>query len=239
MEDAKMEDTSTNDENQQLERREFMGLATAMAAVGVAAALPASIAAAADGPSTSFTRWLDSIPGKYRQVTDWPDLNNGMGPVYTLSFLNSAQIAYGLPESDLGAVLVIRHNTIPIAMGDSVWAKYNLGELLGITDPDTKAPALRNPYYLQPGGLPVAPEYASFLADAALKRLIDRGVKVAACDIALTFWSGVVAEKMGLNHNDVKKEWVEAVYPGIQIVPAGTVACNGAVAKGCSYMFAS
>jgi hypothetical protein len=44
---------------------------------------------------------------------------------------------------------------------------------------------------------------------------------------------------MELKHDDVKKEWVEAVLPGIQIVPSGTVACNGAIAKGCSYMFAS
>jgi hypothetical protein len=239
MEDVKVEDTSIEGAKQRLDRRDFMGMATAMAAIGVGAALPASIAAAADGPSTSFTRWLDSIPGKYRQVTDWPNLNHGMGPVYTLSFLNSAQVAYGVPESDLGAVLIIRHDTIPIALEDSVWAKYGLGELLGITDPDTNAPALRNPYYLKPGGLPVEPEYAHFIADAALKKLIDRGVKVGACDIALSFWSGVVAEKMELKHNDVKKEWVEAVLPGIQIVPSGTVACNGAIAKGCSYMFAS
>ena len=84
-----------------------------------------------------------------------------------------------------------------------------------ITDPETKAPALRNPYYLKPGGLPTEAPYARWIADAALKRLMDRGVRVAACEIALTFWSGVVAEKMGLRHEDVKQEWVDAVYPGI------------------------
>jgi hypothetical protein len=237
-EETAMEDVKIEDVKQPLARREFIGLATAMVAVGVGAALPAATAAAAQGPSTDFTHWLDSIPGKYRQVTDWPDLNNGMGPAYTLTFLNSATVAYGVPESDLGAVLIIRHDTIPIALNDSIWAKYKLGELLKITDPKTKAPALRNPYYLQPGGLPVSPEYAEFLADAALKKLIDRGVKVAACEVALTFWSAVVAEKMELKHKDVKQEWIEAVYPGIQVVPSGTVACNGAVARGCSYMFA-
>ena len=226
------------DAKQRLDRREFMGLATAMAAVGVGAALPVKTAAAARGPSTPFTRWLDSIPGTYRQVTDWPDLNNGMGLAYTLSFLITASESYGVPESELGAVLVIRHDTIPIALNDAVWAKYNLGELFRITDPDTKAAAMRNPFYLKPGGLPVEPEYAQFIADAALQRLINRGVKVAACNLAITFWSGVVADKMGLRHEDVRKDWSEAVYPGIQVVPSGTVACNGAMAKGCSYVFA-
>ena len=201
-------------------RRDFLALA-ATATAGLGVTLPmAGTAAAATGPSTEFTRWLDTIPGKYRQVADWPDLNHGMGLAYTLSFLMTAPVAYGVPESDIGAVLVIRHNTIPIAMRDPVWFKYKLGELFGIDDPDSNAPALRNPYFLKPGALP------------------DRGVKVAACDLALTFWSGVVARKMGLTHEEVKKEWVEAVHPGIQVVPSGTVACHGAVSRGCSYLSA-
>jgi intracellular sulfur oxidation DsrE/DsrF family protein len=115
-------------------------------------------------------------------------------------------------------------------MGDAMWKKYNLGEMFSITDPDTGAPAVRNPYYLKPGGLP--------FPEAALQKLMERGVKVAACDLALTFFSGVAAGKMGLQHEDVKSEWLDAVYPGIQVVPSGTVACGGAVSRGCGYLFA-
>lgn len=218
------------DRKQTRNRRDFLALA-ATATAGLGVTLPMTgTAAAATGPSTEFTRWLDTIPGKYRQVTDWPDLNKGMGLAYTLSFLMTAPVAYGVPDSEIGAVLVIRHDTIPIAMRDPVWLKYNLGELFQIADPDTGAPALRNPYFLKPGALP--------FPDAALQKLMDRGVKVAACDLALTFWSSVVAGKMGLKHEDVKAEWVEAVHPGIQVVPSGTVACHGAVSRGCSYLLA-
>ena len=154
----------------------------------------------------------------------------GMGLGYTLSFLMTAPVAYGVPETDVGAVLVIRHDTIPIALNDSAWAKYSLGEMFNISDPDTNAPAVRNPYYLKPGAFP--------FEAAALQKLIDRGVKVAACDLALTFWSSVAAKKMGLMHEDVKAEWLDAVHPGIQVVPSGTVACHGAVGRGCSYLLA-
>lgn len=215
---------------QGLDRRSFMGVATAMAAVSVGAALPVKTATAAHHRTTDFTRWLDSIPGTYRQVTDWPDLNIGMGLAYTYSYLITAPEAYNVDESEIGAALIIRHDTIPIALKDPVWAKYNLGELFRIKDPDTDAPALRNPYYVKPGALP--------FPDAALQRLMERGVKVAACDLALTFWSSVVAEKMGLTHEEVKGDWVAAVHPGIQVVPSGTVACHGAAARGCSYLFA-
>ena len=45
----------------QVDRRDFLGLAALIATVGAAAALPMANAGAAQGPSTDFTRWLESI----------------------------------------------------------------------------------------------------------------------------------------------------------------------------------
>src|SRR5262245_19396518 len=112
-------------------RRDFLAVAaSATAGLGITVPLVGD-ASAADGPAPDFTRWLDSIPGKYRQLTDWPDLNGGMGLGYSLGFLMTGPVGYGVPESDIGVVLVIRHNTIPIALNDSAWAKYRLGEMFG------------------------------------------------------------------------------------------------------------
>ena len=74
--------------------------------------------------------------------------------------------------------------------------------------------------------------------DAIQKLLAREGMRVAACNLAMTVYSGIVAQKMGLKPEDVKKEWTEAVFPGIQVVPSGVVACNGAVSRGCAYVFA-
>jgi intracellular sulfur oxidation DsrE/DsrF family protein len=212
-------------------RRDFLGLAATAAAAGLGAMVPVTGAvAASDNPSTDFTRWLDSISGVHKQLYDMPEVNGGMGLVWSWAFFMTGAPAYGVPESDLGVVMVLRHNALPLAFNDSAWAKYKLGEVFKIEDPDTKAPAVRNPFYLKPGGLPIP--------DAALQKLIARGVKVAACNLALTFYSGMVAQKMDLKHDDVKKDWTEAVFPGIQIVPSGVVACNGAVSRGCAYVFA-
>jgi intracellular sulfur oxidation DsrE/DsrF family protein len=212
-------------------RRDFLGLAATAAAAGLGAMVPITGAvAASDNPHTDFTRWLDSIDGTHKQLYDMPQLNGGFGLVWSWAFFTTGAQAYGLPESDLGVVIVLRHDALPLAFNDSVWAKYKLGEVFKIEDPDTKAPAVRNPYYLKPGGVP--------LPDAALQKLIARGVKVAVCNLAITFYSGMVAKNMGLKHDDVKKDWTEAVFPGIQIVPSGVVACNGAVSRGCVYVFA-
>ncbi len=215
-------------------RREFLAMA-ASAAVGMGALLPvAATTAAAAEPATEAaavtSRWLDSIPGKHRQVADWPDVNNGMGLIFTLGFLVSTPVGFGVPASDVGAVLVIRHDTIPIVLNDAMWAKYNLGAVFHIDDPKTKAPAVRNPFYLEPGALP--------FQDAALVNLIARGVKVAACDLALTFRSGMIAKKMGLDPAAVKKDWLDSIHPGIQVLPSGVFALHAAQSRGCTYVFA-
>jgi intracellular sulfur oxidation DsrE/DsrF family protein len=211
-------------------RRDFLGLAAVAAAAGLGAALPVTQAAAATDPSTDFTRWLDSIPGKYRQLYDMPELNNGMGLAWSWVYLLTGAQGYGVPESDLGVVIILRHDALPLAFNDSVWAKYKLGEVFKIDDPETKAPALRNPYWLKPGALPIP--------DAGLQKLIDRGVRVAVCNMAITFYSGMVAQKAGLKHEDVMKDWVAAVQPGMTVVPSGVLAINGAVSRGCVYVFA-
>jgi intracellular sulfur oxidation DsrE/DsrF family protein len=216
-------------------RRDFLGLAATATATAAAAGLGsivpvATAAAAAGGASTEFTRWLDSIPGTYRQVYDMPELNHGMGLIWSWAFRMTGAQGYAVPESEMGVVLVLRHDALPLAFNDSVWAKYKLGEVFKIDDPDTKAPAVRNPYYLKPGALPVA--------DAALQKLIETNVKVAACNLAITFYSGMVAKNMGLKHEDVMKDWNDAVLPGVQVVPSGVLACNGAVSRGCVYVFA-
>ena len=222
MEDTKLE----------VDRREFLGLAATAAAIGIGigAALPVATAAAAQGPSTDFTHWLDSISGKQRIVLDMREPNDGMALAWAWVFLFTAPQAYGIPESDLGTVMVLRHNAIPVALEDSAWKKYKLGEYFKINDPETGKPAVRNPYYLKMS--------EPFLPEMALQKLIDRGVRVIACDMAIHFYSGEIAKLTGMKHEDVKADWNSAVLPGIAHAPSGVVACHGAVAHGCTYLFA-
>ena len=213
-----------------LDRRDFLGIAATAAAMGIGAALPVATASAAQGPSTDFTRWLDSIPGKHRIVLDMREPNEGFAFAWAWVWLLTSPQAYGLAESDVGAAIVIRHNAIPLALDDAAWKKYKLGEMFKINDPDTGAPAVRNPYYLT--------MHDPFLPDMALQKLIDRSVRVIACNMAIHFYTGLIAKQMGLKHEDVKADWNSAVLPGIAHAPSGLVACEGAVSRGCTYLFA-
>jgi hypothetical protein len=216
------------DQKLEFDRRDFLQLATWTAAAGIGTTLPA--ATAAEGEATDFTRWLDSISGKQKIVLDVREPNEGLAMAWAWVYLLTGKQAYGVKENDLATVMVFRHNAIPLVLEDSAWRKYKLGEFFKIEDPESKAPAVRNPFYVK-GHEPLLP-------DMALQKLIDRGVKVAACDMAIHFYSALVANQAGLKHDDVEREWMAGVLPGIMHAPSGVVALQGAVARGCSYIFA-
>ncbi len=218
------------------QRRGFLGSVAAATAValGSGALLPAAQAAEAAATTTSgtdFERWLDTIPGRHRQIYDAPTPHNGLPLMWSHVFLMTGAQAYGVPESELGVVLVLRHSAMPLALSDSMWAKYKFGEFFKIDDPQSKAPAKRNPYAnLKPGDLP--------LMEAALDKLIARGVKVAACGMAIHHYSMMFANDTHGDAEAIKKEWLAAVIPGIFVAPSGVVAVHGAQSRGCTYCFA-
>ena len=224
------QETDMHDAKLQLDRRDFLQLAAVTAAVGLGSALPAPTANAATGDPTDFTRWLDGISGKHRMVLDVREPNIGVAMAWAWVYLHTAPAAYGIKESELETVMVFRHFAIPLVLGDAAWKKYQLGKVFKIDDPKTNKPAERNPFY--------AEAHEPFLPDMALQKLIDRKVKVVACDMALGFYSNLVAKQMGLSAEAVLKDWNATVFPGITHAPSGLVAIQGAVERGCTYVFA-
>jgi len=216
------------DQMNELNRRGFLSFTAAAATIGLAAAAPA--AKAAQGPSTAFTQWLDSVQGTHKVVLDVREPGGGMANAWAWVYLFTGPKAYEMAESDMGVAMVLRHNAIPLALNDSPWQKYKLGEFFKIDDPATGKPAVRNPFY--------ATMSEPLLPDMALQKLIERGVKVVACDMAIFFYSGLVAKAAGAKHEDVMADWNANVLPGIAHAPSGVVACQGLGERGCSYIYA-
>ena len=210
--------------------------ASAAAAVGLAGGAAGAHAddqpkAVAAGGATDFEKWLDSIGGKHRQLYDITEPKGGMGLAWSHVFLLTGAEGYGVPESDLSVVVVLRHTAAALALNDEVWSKYKLGELLKIDDQTAKSPAVRNPFAnAKPGDLP--------LPEAAIDKLMVRGVKFAVCNMALTRRSEMVAKQRGLEPAAVRADWIAGIFPGIQLVPSGVLAVHGAQARGCTYCFA-
>ena len=218
------------DLKQSTHRRGFLGsVAAAAAAVGIGELIPRRLAAQPGDTAkdAAYAAWLNRITGKHKMVFDAPEPNGGMPVVWPRVWLNTTNDNYATTDAQNSAAVVIRHGAIGFALQDAAWAKYKLGEVFKIND--GTAPAVRNTWIK---ALPLP------LPGTGLEALLAAGVLFGACNVALTVYSGVVAQSMGLDAAAVKADWVANLIPGIQLVPSGVLAVSGAQEKGCGYCFA-
>jgi hypothetical protein len=207
-------------------RRGFFGrLAAGVMAIGLAGLVPRPLRAEHEATLPDGPDWPGMLKGRHRQVVDAYAPNDGfpLGFVYTFMATNEPN-----GTSSATAVLVLRHTAFPIALGHDMWQKYKIGQALNILDPETKAPAAKNPFlHPKPGALVVD--------DMAIDRLLAVGTVVGACNIALEKLSAKLAGNAGVSAEDAAKEWAANVVPGITIIPSGTWGVNRAQERGCTY----
>lgn len=216
-------------------RREFLGQVATGATLSIPALFTSFDANATTdsvyGNVAEAEVWFNKVKGKHKIVYDAPEPHNGFPIIWSWVYYQTNNQT-NTPDTDMTAMVVLRHNAIPMAMQDSLWAKYKFGEVFKINDNNTNAPALRNPFYEPQGSdFPMA-------AIEGIKKLQARGVMFCVCDMALTVYSGRIASGMNMKPEDVKADWVGGLLPGVQPVPSGVWAISRAQEKGCAYCYA-
>ncbi len=216
-------------------RRDFLGaMVLGAAASGISAfanPLEARISAMNPEQMTEQENWFDKIKGSHRVVFDGSTPHHSFPVIWNWAWYYTNN-GSGSPDSDLTGMTVLRHDAIAFAMKDSAWEKYKLGEMFDIPDNSKKAAALRNVVYEpREGDMPMP-------VIEGIKKLQDRGAMFCVCDLALNVYSGMAAQKMGMDATEVYEEWKAAILPDIQIVPSGVWALTRAQEHGCSYIFA-
>ena len=207
-----------NHETIEVPRRSFFGRIAAMAALGLSgfASTPLRAQPAADdGPN-----WPGELKGRHRQVFDVYDINDGFPLGFTNNFL--------APNQSATAVLIFRHKGLPFALNHSIWAKYKVGETFKIIDPETKEPAVKNPYFEPKAGVLQNNEMA-------LDRLLAKGSVFGACAVAMRGQSRRLASNAGVTPEEALKEFTANVIPGVTVIPSGTWGVNRAQEAGCTY----
>jgi intracellular sulfur oxidation DsrE/DsrF family protein len=213
------------------DRRGFLGRVAAGAAAVVATGIPIAPAAALPARGTPEApwsdAWLDGLTGTHRQFFDGLSSSDDVLS-YAMFFLKLNNEVYHLTDHQLSAVVGLRHRAVPLALADGIWAKYKLGEFLNVTDPATKAPAVRNIFNHEDG---------LRFPEAAVNKLAARGVIFTVCDVAVTLMSGALAEKLGVSKDAAKREWIDGCLPGMTVVATGVLAVNRAQEHGCTYCY--
>jgi hypothetical protein len=219
-------DDLTQDTTDLTPRRGFIRRVAGAISLGLAGLTPipayAQPAARSDGPD-----WPGSLKGRHRQLVDAYQVNAGAPLEFAYTFLDTNQ-ALGAGSVSASAVVVLRHAAFPIALGNDIWRKYKIGEAFKILDPETNAPAFKNPFlHPKPGVLPVD--------GMAVDRLLANGTVFGACNVALRVQSKMLAGNAGVSADDAAKEWAANVIPGITILPSGVWGVNRAQEAGCTY----
>ena len=205
-----------------------MSLLTAATVVTerVAARETASTPAAASIEPSS--RWLDGLKAKHRQFFDAPAPAGGIPLVHVMNYYDTYNKAFGVKDADIDAVLTFYGATTFYGLNDAVWAKYALGEFLDTKDASGKA-ATANPWRAEPDILGMK------LAPASIEALQKRGATMILCNNALTIFSGMLAQKRGLDPKVVYEDLKANILPGVELVPGMVVAVEQATRAGLSY----
>ena len=207
-----------------LERRSFLTrLALGTAAFGSAFALP-SVARAESSrtsPGHPEDAWLDDLKGMHKIIYDSVSADNGFnGWFFARNFLTANALGYKMKDTDCSVVVSVRHYATVYAYNDAMWAKYPLGEMVKLTDPATSKAPVQN------------------LHASEAKELAGRGIQLAVCGLATSFFAGELAKKGGGTAADIEKELkANLVVAPARVVAAGVVVVSRAQEHGFTYTY--
>jgi hypothetical protein len=254
-----MRDGSDDPRAESTQRRQFIGQlvggAAAVAAAACARAVPTQVVAPAQAPSSgpplaatdSAARaatahetwdlsWTDRLAasGTHKQVFDAPAIADGTVLHQARMFYVNYKEVYGSPETDLRAVLVLRHEAIPMVLGDAVWARYDFigKKITKLKDPTTGEWARRNPFL----NAKTDDKYSLIWPDGGLDSLIAHGAIVLGCNMALGGFADRIAERTKQPKGAVHAELKSALVPGVTLVPSGVFGVIRAEQAGCAYI---
>jgi intracellular sulfur oxidation DsrE/DsrF family protein len=210
-------------------RRGFLQRASALA-VGLAAWPRTARADVNDafGTQDNPDRWLTALRAPHRQLFDMPAFNGGLPAVHVLNYLETYNKAYGVKDSDINAVGTFYGSTTLLAANDAMWAKYGLGELTDQKNAAGQA-ATANPWRTSVHALGME------LPPAGIEPLQQRGVLFIACNNALNFWFGQIANARKLDVAAVDRDIRANLLPGVVVVPAMVIAIEKAQKAGFAY----
>ena len=220
-------------------RRDFLGKLTGTAAfigagsvLNPARATEATPAFAAN--SSDPDEWFKGLRGKHRLVFDCTAPKEIFPFAFPEVFI-STNIHSGASEKDCSAVVVFRNGAYLYALQDSLWAKYKLGELLKVIDPQTKTFAVRNPFWKpKPEDFMVPGIGALPLGFTDLQAM---GIMFCVCNVALTTQSAKIAISLNQDADTIKKEWIAGLIPDVALMPSGVWAVGRAQEHGCGYCY--
>jgi hypothetical protein len=207
----------------QMRRRLFTLLGMGSAVAGTLLGAPRAASAQGTGPKKhEIDDWMDALPSAHRMVFDalsGEHIDDVLG--YASNVFLANRSAYGLENTDVGVIVILRHHATPFAFTDAVWAKY--GSILA---PEMKLST-------------TAPDKNPMLGGGeGLDALSGQGVHFGVCQMATRRFAGGVARKNGGTADALFTEFSTNLVRNAHLTPAGIVAVGRAQERGYAFGYA-
>lgn len=174
-----------------LSRRSFLSGAAALGlAAGAGSAAEGQLVwKTADWKVEDF-QTLVHHPARVKQVYDVVHINQGKFLNNVKNSLNGLEFGFGVPREQIKIAVAMHGPTNMMNYDDFIWNKYQIGEWLKVTDPETGKPAVRNIFVnstkadgkeFHVGDPSIE---GSMYQDTSMQTLRQRGVQFMSCHTA-------------------------------------------------------
>jgi hypothetical protein len=158
-------------------------------------------------------------------VFDMTKHNNGASIKWALTLMDTYN-EMGTSDEDLSVIIVLRYAGFAFSFADPLWEKYEFGKRIDLKDDDTGQFALRNLY-----------AKCKEEDDNFLELFQKRRGRVCVCGKSIEGSTEGLSEKLKLKKEDVLKEFMDSLLPGIQVMPSGIWALNRVQELSCTLCF--
>jgi intracellular sulfur oxidation DsrE/DsrF family protein len=226
-------------------RRSFLGR---MFSAVAATSLLSTGTRAAEAQESSTDDWITEVKGTHRCLFDFPQHKNAMPLLHILNYINTYSAAYKTGPGQVGAVGTFysagNQSSISLGFNDAMWAKYGLGEYLGLKDA-AGTPYTRNVFnrptskelhlLMKAIDSPMIPALADAVPALGIESLQKMGAKFLLCANALGIWCLELEARGKGKASDIEKDLRANLLPGVTIVPAMVIAIEKAQEAGIRY----
>jgi len=165
----------------------------------------------------------------FRQVFEWPSLENRELWGNAVNALNSFQFAYGAPADQIQIVVQAYSGSTAATFDDFIWNKYSLGQALQMPDaqgnPATVNPFLHSKIPAAQVTTPPTDQTDPYYFDYSIEGLQRRGVLFLTCNNSLTGTANAAYQSSrnpdNLTAAQITAEMQAHLIPGALLVPAG------------------
>ncbi|MEO6432741.1 MAG: hypothetical protein ABIO29_02030 [Sphingomicrobium sp.] len=227
-----------------IDRRHFFGTGVAAVAGAALIAPTAARAQAASGwqpAADPKDAWMDMPGTLHRMAFDCTAAGAaGAGLGFANNFIETSRTGYGTPASQIGTIIIYRHDATPFAYNNAMWVKYGrqFAKMLKLESDEAIAAISGNPLFAKPAGPSSLPPSWAWMDDMYISTIVKNNVHFAVCGLATEGIAMQLAGKTG-DAKAIQAELGANLIPNGHLMPSGIVAVNRAQEHGYAFAYVS